>query len=151
MLNTEGRRLYNSPSYHALFGNKDLTGTDSFQEIHPDERDRVQKLFRATVASDVGQRTQYRFLLADGSTRFIESQGNVIKDGSGKVAQVVVISRDITQRKEYEQALQESNRQLQATVLELKRRNSENAVLGNLGDMLHTTAATWNKPWSAKC
>ena len=136
MLDTDGRRLYNSPSYHALFGDRDLTGTDSFREIHPDDRDRVQRVFRETVASGTGQCSQYRFLLADGSVRTIESQGNVIKDSLGKVAQVVVISRDITQRKEIEQALQESNRQLQATVLELERRNSENAALGKLGDML---------------
>ena len=29
-LDTEGRRLYNSPSYAALFGDRELEGTDSF-------------------------------------------------------------------------------------------------------------------------
>jgi len=90
MLDTEGRRLYNSPSYKAVFGDKDLAGTDSFSEIHPEDRERVRRVFRETVASGVGQRTQYRFLLADGSIRYIESQGDVIKDGEGKVVQVVV-------------------------------------------------------------
>ncbi|MGH8675320.1 MAG: PAS domain-containing protein, partial [Burkholderiales bacterium] len=136
MLDTSGRRLYNSPSYNAVFGDKDLTGTDSFREIHPEDRERVQRVFRETVASGVGQRTQYRFLLSDGSIRYIESQGDVIKDGAGKVAQVIVVARDITPRKEFERALQESNRQLQATVLELERRNREHAALGKLGDML---------------
>lgn len=136
MLDTEGRRLYNSPSYQALFGDGDLTGTDSFREIHPDDRERVQRVFRETVSSGVGQRTQYRFLLADGSVRYIESQGNVIKDESGAVARVVVISRDITQRKEFEQALQESNTRLQEMVRELEQRNRENTALGKLGDML---------------
>mgnify|MGYP000732865368 CR=1 FL=1 len=32
-----------------------------------------------------------RFLLADGSLRYIESQGDVIRDAAGKVAQVVAI------------------------------------------------------------
>ncbi len=136
MLDTSGRRLYNSPSYHALFGNRDLTGTDSFREIHPDDRERVQRVFLETVATGIGQRTQYRFLLNDGSIRYIESQGNVIKDEDGRVAQMVVISRDITQRKESEHALQDSNTQLQATVRELEKRNRENAALGKLGDML---------------
>ena len=136
LLDTSGRRLYNSPSYHALFGNRDLTGTDSFREIHPDDRERVQRVFLETVATGIGQRTQYRFLLNDGSIRYIESQGNVIKDEDGRVAQMVVISRDITQRKESEHALQDSNTQLQATVRELEKRNRENAALGKLGDML---------------
>jgi diguanylate cyclase (GGDEF)-like protein/PAS domain S-box-containing protein len=136
MLDTDGKRLYNSPSYKAVFGDADLEGTDSFREIHPADRERVQRVFRETVASGVGQRIEYRFLLADGRIRHIESQGDVIKDAAGKVAQVVVVARDITERKESEQALLESNRQLLATVHELERRHRENVVLGKLGNML---------------
>ena len=101
MLDTDGRRLYNSPSYNAVFGDKDLAGTDSFREIHPEDRERVKRVFRETVESGVGQRTQYRFLLPDGSIRTIESQGDVIKDGAGKVARLVVVARDITERKKF--------------------------------------------------
>lgn len=136
LLDTRGVRLYNNPSYHALFGDRDLTGTDSFREIHADDRERVRNIFRDTVATGVGQRTRYRFVLDDGSVRHIESQGNVVRDAAGKVAQVVVVSRDVTDRIESEQALQDSNRQLRSMVHELEQRNRENAILGNLGDML---------------
>ena len=136
MLDTDGRRLYNSPSYKALFGDTNLVGTDSFREIHPEDRERVRRVFRETVASGVGQRTEYRFLLADGGIRYIESQGDVIKDAEGKVTQVVVVARDITGRKEFEQRLEESNRQLVATVQLLERRHRENLVLGKLGNMM---------------
>src|SRR6202008_788243 len=80
MLDVEGKRLYNSPSYAKLFGGQQLEGTDSFLDIHPKDRERVQRVFRETVASGVGQRTQYRFLLSDGSVRHIESQGDVIRN-----------------------------------------------------------------------
>jgi len=136
MLDVNGRRLYNSPSYGKLFGAKELEGTDSFSDIHPADRERVQRVFRETVASGVGQRTQYRFLLADGTVRYIESQGDVIKDAAGKVTQVVVVARDITERKVFEQTLEERNRELLATVHELERRHRENVVLGKLGDLL---------------
>jgi PAS domain S-box-containing protein len=136
LLDTNGVRLYNNPSYHALFGERDLTGTDSFREIHPDDRERVRELFRATVATGVGQRTRYRFLLEDGSIRHIESQGNVVRDADGKVAQVVVIARDVTEHNQSEQALQDAIRQLRATVHELEQRNRENALLGKVGDLL---------------
>ena len=105
LLDTDGVRLYNNPSYYALFGERDLTGTDSFREIHPDDRERVREIFRATVATGVGQRTRYRFLLEDGSIRHIESQGNVVRDAGGQVAQVVVIARDVTDHIQSEQAL----------------------------------------------
>ena len=136
MLDTDGKRLYNSPSYSSLFGDKNLAGTDSFRDIHPEDRERVQRVFRDTVERGVGRRTQYRFLLADGSIRYIESQGDVIKDAEGKVALVVVVAREITARKQAELALQESNRQLRAMVEDLERRNRENVALGKLGDML---------------
>jgi len=136
MLDTEGRRLYNSPSYAKLFGDRDLTGTDSFAEIHLADREGVKRVFRETVERGVGQRTHYRFLLADGSVRYIESQGDVIKDAAGRVMYVVVVARDITERKQFEQALEERNRELLATVHELERRHREHVVLGKLGDML---------------
>jgi diguanylate cyclase (GGDEF)-like protein/PAS domain S-box-containing protein len=136
LLDTDGVRLYNNPSYHALFGERDLTGTDSFRDIHPEDREQVRELFRATVATGVGQRTRYRFLLEDGSIRHIESQGNVVRDSDGQVAQVVVIARDVTEHIQSEQALQDINRQLRATVHELEQRNRENALLGKVGDML---------------
>jgi diguanylate cyclase (GGDEF)-like protein/PAS domain S-box-containing protein len=136
MLDTNGRRLYNSPSYKAVFGDKDLAGTDSFREIHPEDRERVQRVFRETVASGVGQRTQYRFVLADGSIRHIESQGDVIRDSTGKVRQVVVVARDITERRQGELALQASNAELRATVEELEQRNRESVALGKLGDLM---------------
>ncbi len=99
LLDREGRRLYNSPSYHALFGDGESgVGTDSFQQIHPEDRERIRGIFRETVESGVGQQARYRWLLKDGSVRFIESQSNVIRDESGQVSKVAVVSRDITER-----------------------------------------------------
>ena len=100
VLDLDGKRLYNSPSYETVLGDPNgLRGTDSFFEIHPDDREMVQRIFRETVRAGVGQRSEYRFLLKDGNVRFIESQGNVIRDEKGKPAKVVVVSRDITERR----------------------------------------------------
>jgi diguanylate cyclase (GGDEF)-like protein/PAS domain S-box-containing protein len=136
LLDTEGRRVYNSPSYRAVFGDRELNGTDSFSDIHPEDRERVRRVFRETVESGVGQRIQYRFQLADGGVRTIESQGDVVKDASGIVTHVVVVARDVTERKEAEQALQSSNRQLTATVQLLEQRHRQNLILGKLADLM---------------
>jgi diguanylate cyclase (GGDEF)-like protein/PAS domain S-box-containing protein len=101
LLDTEGRRLYNSPSYGAVLGDV-RAGADSFAEVHPEDRERIRKIFEQTVKTGIGHRTQFRFLLKDGSVRHIESQGSVIRDASGKVSKVVVVSRDITERKHAE-------------------------------------------------
>jgi diguanylate cyclase (GGDEF)-like protein/PAS domain S-box-containing protein len=106
LLDTKGRRIYNSPSYYQVFGNDNLeSGSDSFIEIHPDDRERVQAAFFKTVATGVGERIEFRFLLKDGTIRHMESQGSVIRNMDGKVSRVIVVSRDVTDRKKVEEQL----------------------------------------------
>jgi len=104
MVDTEGRRLYNSPSYRTVFRDDEIQpGTDSFREIHPEDRERIRQVFRETIRTGVWQRTEFRFLLKDGSIRQIESEARVIRDASGAVSKVVLVSRDISERKRAEQ------------------------------------------------
>src|SRR5258706_10097999 len=111
VLDLEGRRIYNSPSYKHILGAVDtLRGTDSFQEIHPDDRERVKAIFRETVRTGVGQRAEFRFLTKDGTVRFIESQGSVIKNEQGEPDKVVIVSRDITEKRKLEQQFLRSQR-----------------------------------------
>ena len=104
VLDLEGRRLYSSPSYKQFFGGtRDLHGTDSFAEIHPQDQERVKQVFRETVQTGTGRQIHYRLMIADGDIREMESLGSVIRDGEGKVARVVVVSHDITVRKQMEE------------------------------------------------
>jgi diguanylate cyclase (GGDEF)-like protein/PAS domain S-box-containing protein len=106
VLDLEGRRLYNSPSYTRFFGNaKDLKGSDSFAEIHPDDRELIKQVFSESVRSGIGQRSEYRFVLPDGSIRHMESSGGMIKNSLGETVRVVVVSHDITERKRVEQKI----------------------------------------------
>ena len=98
LVDSSGRRIYNSPSYRQVFGKIPERGTSSFQELHPDDREYVQRIFQDTVASGVGRRACYRFRLDDGGVRFIESNSSTIRDNSGRVAKVVIVSRDVTER-----------------------------------------------------
>ncbi len=100
VLDLKGRRLYNSPSYTRLFGNVDsLIGSDSFAEIHPDDRKYLQQVFKETVETGNGMQATFRFLLPDRSVRHMESRGTVLKNSNGVALRVVVVSRDITERK----------------------------------------------------
>jgi len=111
VLDLEGRRIYNSPSYKEILGDpQTLHGTESFNEIHPDDRDHIKAIFEETVRTGVGQRADYRFLLKDGSIRFIESQGSVIRDRAGEPTNVLVVSRDVTERRKLEQQLLQSQK-----------------------------------------
>lgn len=100
VLDLKGRRLYNSPSYARLFGDVDaMKGTDSFAEIHPDDRERIQQVFSDAVQRGIGQRAEYRFVLPDGKVCYMESSSGLIKNSQGQPQSVVVVSHDVTERK----------------------------------------------------
>ena len=117
VLDLEGRRLYNSPSYQVLFGDPEaLMGTDSFAEIHPDDRDKVREVFMETVRTGHGHRIDFRFVLPDGRLRFMESQGGVIRGADEQVERVVVVSRDVTERRQMEDEIRQLNAELEERV-----------------------------------
>ncbi|MBL8422440.1 MAG: PAS domain S-box protein, partial [Candidatus Accumulibacter phosphatis] len=104
VLDLQGQRLYNSPSYRQFFGDgRDLRGSDSFADVHPEDRERVKRVFRQTTETGRGQEIEYRLVRNDGSVRHMASAGRVLRDRQGEAARVVVVSRDITERKQAEQ------------------------------------------------
>jgi PAS domain S-box-containing protein len=108
VVDLNGKRIFNSPSYGALLGNVDLLpGADSFEQIHPEDRDHIRRIFKETATTGQGRRAEYRIALKDGSLRVIESQGSAIRDASGNIIQVLVVSRDITGRKQAEERIRD--------------------------------------------
>ncbi len=118
VLDLDGRRLYNSPSYRGILGDPDkLRGTSSFDQIHPEDRARVQQAFKETVRTGIGQRLDYRMVDQHGQVRHIESQGSVIRDDRGQVSKVVMVSRDVTERQRAEKARRESEQKYRELVM----------------------------------
>ncbi|MBI4350330.1 MAG: response regulator [Elusimicrobia bacterium] len=100
LVDTTGRRLYCTPNYSFLGDPEILAGTDSFNNIHPEDKERIKSIFFNTVSTGVGQSTQYRLVLQDGSVRHIQSQGIAVRSADGVVEKVIVVSRDVTEAKD---------------------------------------------------
>jgi len=105
LVDTKGRRLYNSPSYKRLLGYSpaELGETSSYEQVHPEDRLRVLEAAQEARESGVGKRLEYRIKHKDGSWRVVESVANTIRDAKGEVAKLVIVNRDITDRKRAEQ------------------------------------------------
>ena len=103
LLDVNGNRIYNSPSYKHILGDPEsLKNTLSFNDIHPDDRERIKSIFFDTVKTGVGHRAEFRFIQKDGGIRDVESSGSAIFDENGKVYQILVVSRDVTEQKKIE-------------------------------------------------
>ncbi len=126
VIDLHGRRLYNSPSYCSILGDPEkLRGTSSFEQVHPDDTARVRQAFQDTISTGIGKRLDYHLIDANGQIRHIESQSNAIHDAHGLVSQVLVVSRDVTERRQAEEAIRELNARLEQRVAE---RTAELAV-----------------------
>src|SRR5439155_17217939 len=69
----DGKQLYNSRSYEKIFGHLNtLQRSDPFENVHPDDRERIRQVFTETVRTGIGKRAEYRFRLEDGTIRHIE-------------------------------------------------------------------------------
>jgi PAS domain S-box-containing protein len=110
LLDATGRIVYASPSVTRILGYapEDYVGRNSFELVHPDDvaveqRDflRLQQLPQATI--NLAVRVRHR----DGTWRNLEGTATNLLAEAG-VQGVVVNFRDITERKQAEAALQES-------------------------------------------
>jgi diguanylate cyclase (GGDEF)-like protein/PAS domain S-box-containing protein len=108
LVDVKGRRLYNSPAYKRILGYSaaELGETSAFEQIHPDDRFKVLEAAREARETGIGKRLEYRIKHKDGSWRVLESVASTIRDGSGQVARLVIVNRDITERKRTEEQLE---------------------------------------------
>jgi PAS domain S-box-containing protein len=111
LVDVKGRRLYNSPAYKRILGYSpaELNETSSFEQIHTDDRFKVLEAAREARASGVGRRLEYRVRHKDGTWRVLESVASTIRDAKGEVAKLVIVNRDITERKRAEQQLEHNS------------------------------------------
>jgi PAS domain S-box-containing protein len=107
LVDGDGKRLYNSPAYLKVLGYspEDLKNTSSVEQIHPDDRPRVLQAAEKARISGQGERVEYRIRHKNGSWRTLESTASAIRDRRGKTDKLVIVNRDISERKRAEEML----------------------------------------------
>jgi PAS domain S-box-containing protein len=107
VVDNSGRRLYNSPAYQKVLGYsvEELSHSSSFDQIHPSDRERVLQAAKKAHWTGRGQRLEYRMRHKDGTWRILESTANPIQNDRGEIEKLVIVNRDITERKQAEETL----------------------------------------------
>jgi len=102
-----GNRLYNSPAYQKVLGYsaEELKLTPSVEQIHPEDRPRVLEAADKARVTGRGERLEYRMRHKDGTWRNLESVATAIPNEQGQTEKLVIVNRDITDRKLAEETL----------------------------------------------
>ncbi|MGC9526433.1 MAG: PAS domain S-box protein [Limnospira sp.] len=104
--------LYISPQIERLLGfspEEWLENANFWMErIHPDDRDGVLQEIRLGIAGDQGFTVEYRILSRSGEVLWVRDRARVVMDEGGQPQFIQGIMIDITERKNAEIALKES-------------------------------------------
>ena len=107
VIDRDGKRIYNSPAYQKIlgYGPEELAATSSMDQIHPDDLARVMEASAKANSTGRGERLEYRIRHKDGSWRVLESTASAIRSSEGDANGLVIVNRDITERKRAEEKL----------------------------------------------
>src|SRR5690349_6267358 len=118
VVDMQGNRIYNSLSYERVLGYsaEELRGSSSFEQIHPEDRQRLKEAAEEARRTGIGRPMEYRFRHKDGTWRVLESSASVIRNSKGDPDKLVIVNRDVTERKMAAEALHRSERGFRSMV-----------------------------------
>ena len=119
----EGIYLYASPVCTSMLGYEpeELVGHSAYEFFHPDDLDAIRESHSTIVEEPIIYRVSYRIRRRDGAYLWVETTSKTIRDAeTGQVQEIIAITRDITQRRRAEEALEESEQHLRTLYAELE-------------------------------
>lgn len=112
----EGKYLYVSPSSQTLLGYApdELVGTSPYDLIHPEEVECVREEAHAALLSGESSAltVEYRMRDKKGDYCWFETVAQTLPSIGGTVVQLQTVSRDVSKRKEAEEAAREAHENL---------------------------------------
>jgi len=120
VVDMEGKRIFNSFSYERVLGYslEELGKSSSFEQIHPEDRDKVRHAAEEARRTGVGTPLEYRVRHKDGTWLVLESTASVIRNSKGDPENLVIVNRDVTERKRSAEALRQSEASFRSVVVD---------------------------------
>ncbi|MBI5407660.1 MAG: EAL domain-containing protein [Nitrospirae bacterium] len=106
-INKEGLRIADLTPEEAYSGKERWA-----KSLHPEDRERVMSEWNQTVKDQIDFKSEYRFQRKDGKFSWVIGHSTVLKDSSGQVLGFMGTLSDITDRKEVEESIRESEEKL---------------------------------------
>lgn len=113
-------KVFWTPEHEIIFGYEPGIPRRSYEDwanrVHPKDIHRVEAQIKNAIAKRLENfRCQYRIVLPDMKLRWIDATGRFIADAKGNFVRMVGTLNDITERKQAEESLRESEERFRAT------------------------------------
>ncbi|MEX3776719.1 PAS domain-containing protein [Pseudomonas sp. MYb118] len=90
--------------------------SDYLEGVHPEDRAMITRSIKHCITHGSEYAVEYRLLLADGQVRWVFARGRCYKDHHGRPMRFLGAALDLTERKQTEQALRQSQTELQLII-----------------------------------
>ena len=118
LVDLQGTFVYNNNALTRVLGYnpEELNGRNIFELVHPDDKNQIGLRFQDSLHKEgIGELFEYRFLSKSGNYHLIESVGNIQFNNPGFNA-IILISRDITEKRKAEDVIKASEEKLRSLV-----------------------------------
>ena len=114
-----------------------VIGKPVYPLIAPEYREAFCTLIETVYQGNKGA-LEFEVVGLKGTRRWMETRAAPLRHPADGSVSLLAVTRDITERRQAEEALQEANERLQRWVKELKQRTHELTLINEMGDLLQT-------------
>jgi protein-histidine pros-kinase len=143
----EGRCLYVNSRWQEITGLRpeDSVGEGWTTTVDPDDRETFVNAWTKCIEDGVRYSSEFRLRSSQQGVRWVRSQAAPIRSRAGRITGYVIAYEDTTERKHFEQTLQEKNNELERAIqakdqflasMSHELRTPLNAIIGFTGTML---------------